>query len=42
MISSIIQALFFIEIQTNMSQHEKKQQKIYDLLNAATDSVNLE
>ena len=38
MISSIIQALFFffIKIQSNMSEQEKKWQKIYDLLNAKT------
>ena len=35
MISSIIQA-FFIEIQPNMSEQEKKRWKIYDLLNAET------
>ena len=32
MISSIIQALFKIKIQPNMSEQKKK--KIYDLLNA--------
>ena len=37
MISSIIQALFFkIKIQSNMSEQEKKQQRIYDLLNCKT------
>ena len=33
---SNIQALFFINIQPNMSEQEKKQQRIYDLLNAET------
>ena len=33
MISSIIQALFLIKIQPNMSDQEKKRQRIYDLLN---------
>ena len=32
MISSIIQALFKIKIQSSMSEQEKKQQRIYDLL----------
>ena len=32
MISSIMQALF-IKIQSNMSEQEKKRQRIYDLLN---------
>ena len=36
MISSIIQALFKIKIQPNMSKQEKKRQRIYDLLNAET------
>ena len=37
MISSIIQALFLkIKIQSNMSKQEKKQQRIYVLLNAET------
>ena len=36
MISSIIQALFFIKYQPNMSDREKKQQRIHDLLNAET------
>ena len=36
MISSIIQAPFEIEIQPNMSEQEKKRQRIYDLLNAET------
>ena len=37
MIRSIIQALFFfIKIQPNMSDQEKKWQRIYDLLNAET------
>ena len=36
MINSIIQALFKIKIQLNMSEQEKKQQRIYDLLNAET------
>ena len=37
MISSIIQAFFFfIKIQPNISEQEKKQQIIYDLLNAET------
>ena len=35
MLSSIIQALF-IKIQPNMSEQEKKRQRIYDLLNAET------
>ena len=35
MISSIMQALFFvIKFQPNMSEQEKKQQRIYNLLNA--------
>ena len=37
MISSIIQALF-IKMQPNMSEEEKKQQRIYDLLNTETKS----
>ena len=36
MISSIIQPLFKIKIQPNMSGQEKKGQRIYDLLNAET------
>ena len=36
MISSIIQVIFFVKIQLNMSEQEKKGQKIYDLLNAKT------
>ena len=36
MISSIIQTLFKIKIQHYTSEHEKKQQRIYDLLNAKT------
>ena len=36
MISSIIQALFRIKIQPNMSEREQKRQRIYDLLNAET------
>ena len=37
MISSIIQVLFFIiKIQPNMSEQEKKRQRIYDLFNAET------
>ena len=36
MISSIIQALFKIKIQLNMCEQEKKQQRIYNLLNAET------
>ena len=36
MISSIIQAFFKIKIQQNMSEQEKKRQRIYDLLNAKT------
>ena len=36
MISSIIRALFKIKIQSNMSEQEKKSQRIYDLLNAKT------
>ena len=36
MISSIIQALFLIKIQPNMSKQEKKQQRIYDLHNTKT------
>ena len=35
MINSIIQALF-IKIQFNMSNQQKKRQRIYDLLNAET------
>ena len=34
MISSIILALFKIKIQPNMSEQEKKRQRIYHLLNA--------
>ena len=34
MISSIIQVLFKIKIQPNISDQEKKRQWIYDLLNA--------
>ena len=34
MISSIIQALFLIKIQSNMSEQDKKWQRIYDLLHA--------
>ena len=37
MISSI-RALSFIKIQPNMSEQEKKRQRIYDLLNAETKS----
>ena len=33
MISSIIRA-FFIKIQSNISEQEKKRRRIYDLLNA--------
>ena len=36
MISSIIQARFLIKIQPNMSEQEKKQQRLYDLLNTET------
>ena len=36
MISSIIQALFKNKILPNMSEQEKKRQRIYDLLNAET------
>ena len=36
MISSIIQAIFFIMIRPNMNEQEKKLQIIYDLLNAET------
>ena len=36
MISSIIQALFKIKIQPNMSEQEKKRQIIFDLLNTET------
>ena len=36
MISSIIQAPFYIKIQPNMSEQEKKRQRIYYLLNAET------
>ena len=36
MLSSIIQALFSIKIEPNMSEQEKKWQRIYDLLNAET------
>ena len=36
MITSIIQALFEIKIHPNMSDQEKKRQRIYDLLNAET------
>ena len=36
MISFIIQAHFKIKIQSNMSEQEKKRQRIYDLLNAVT------
>ena len=34
MITSIIQALFLIKVQPNMSEQEKKWQRIYDLLNS--------
>ena len=34
MISFIIQGLFKIKIQFNMCEQEKKQQRIYDLINA--------
>ena len=37
MISSIIQALFKIKIPPNMSEQEKKRQRIYDLLNAESN-----
>ena len=40
MISSIIQALF-IKIQPNMSEQEKKQQIIYDLVHAETKSKKI-
>ena len=33
MISSIIQAFFKMKIPSNMSDQEKKRQRIYDLLN---------
>ena len=37
MMSSIIQAFFFfIKIQPNMSEQEKKREVIYDLFNAKT------
>ena len=36
MISSIIQAFFLIKIPPNMSEQEKKGQRIYDSLNAET------
>ena len=36
MMSPIIQALFEIKIQPIISEQEKKQQKIYDLLNTET------
>ena len=36
MISSIMQALFEIRTQPNMSEHEKKRQRINDLLHAET------
>ena len=36
MISSIIEALFLIKIQPNMSEQEMKHQRIDDLLNAET------
>ena len=35
MISSIIQPLFFIKVQPNMNEQEKKQ-RVYDLLNVKT------
>ena len=38
MISSMIQALFYIKIQPNMNEQEKKRQRIYDLLDAETKS----
>ena len=42
MISYIIQALFFIiKIQFNMSKQEKKQQRIYDLLDVRTKPIFL-
>ena len=34
--------LFFIKIQPNMSEQEKKQQRIYDLLNAETKPKNFQ
>ena len=40
MISSIIQTLFFIKIQPNMIEQEKKWQRIYDFLNAETKPKN--
>ena len=36
MISFIIQLIFFIKIQPNVSEQEKKWQRIYELLNAKT------
>ena len=36
MISSIVQTPFLIKIRPNMSERKKKQQLIYDLLNAET------
>ena len=36
MTSSIIQVFLKIKIQPNMSEQEKKRQRIYDLLNAET------
>ena len=36
MINSIIQALFKIKIQPNISEQEKKRQRILDLLNTET------
>ena len=36
MITSIIQMLFKIKIQPNMSEQEKKRQKNYDLFNSET------
>ena len=41
MISSIIRALFSIKILPNISEQEKKQQRICDLLHAETKSVSL-
>ena len=41
MISSIIQALFKIKIQSSMSEQEKKQQRIYDLLKNKLNSFCL-
>ena len=41
MIISIIQSFFFIKIQPKMCELEKKQQRIYDLLNPKNNSKEI-